>query len=127
MRTTQILASLTKNVDTFLEALPLAMGAGVVIGTLALLWGICALNSRIICFFNSADVEKPPHVEADMTIQPTLSEPIDVDIPLEIVAVIAAAVATTANEPLRIVSIKQQGDAWEKAGRQSVLSSHRVR
>lgn len=49
-------------------------------------------------------------------------------IPPEIVAVIAAAVASvTGNRTLRIVSIKPMSTSWERAGRQSVLTSHRIR
>ncbi len=45
----------------------------------------------------------------------------------EIVALIAAAVTSFTGRPHRIVSIKRQSTSWEKAGRQSVLSSHRIR
>jgi len=43
----------------------------------------------------------------------------------EIIAVIAAAVATGSSR--RIVSVKIQDPHWEKAGRQSILTSHRIR
>lgn len=50
------------------------------------------------------------------------------DIPPEIVAVIAAAVASiTGNKPVHIISIKPMSTSWERAGRQSVLTSHRIR
>jgi hypothetical protein len=49
------------------------------------------------------------------------------DMTPEIVAVIAAAVATLTAQPHRIVSIRRQSTSWEKAGRQSVLTSHRIR
>jgi hypothetical protein len=45
----------------------------------------------------------------------------------EIVAVIAAAVAATIGNNHRIVSIKPMNSSWERAGRQSVLTSHRIR
>lgn len=45
----------------------------------------------------------------------------------EVVAAIAAAVATTLGSNHRVVSIKQKAGSWEKAGRQSILSSHRIR
>lgn len=48
-------------------------------------------------------------------------------IPLEIVAVIAAAVATMTGGSQRIISIKPMSTSWERAGRQSVLTSHRIR
>lgn len=48
-------------------------------------------------------------------------------IPPEIVAVIAAAVAACTGGNIRIVSIKPTSSSWERAGRQSVLTSHRIR
>lgn len=45
----------------------------------------------------------------------------------EVLAAIAAAVATTLDGSHRVVSIRQKTGSWEKAGRQSVLSSHRIR
>jgi hypothetical protein len=45
----------------------------------------------------------------------------------EIIAIIAAAVATAFESAHRIVSIKSQSSYWEKSGRQSVLTSHRIR
>lgn len=45
----------------------------------------------------------------------------------EIVAIIAAAVASVTDSAHRIVSIKRQSSTWERAGRQSILTSHRIR
>ncbi|MEI8036781.1 MAG: hypothetical protein WCJ14_00175 [Verrucomicrobiota bacterium] len=45
----------------------------------------------------------------------------------EIIAIIAAAVTSVLGSAHRIVSIKSQNSHWEKAGRQSVLTSHRIR
>ena len=45
----------------------------------------------------------------------------------EILAIIAAAVSCFTDHPHRVVSIKRHSTSWEKAGRQSVLSSHRIR
>jgi hypothetical protein len=45
----------------------------------------------------------------------------------EILAAIAAAVATATGQSHRIISIKPMSTSWEKAGRQSVLTSHRIR
>jgi len=45
----------------------------------------------------------------------------------EIIAAIAAAVATVTGKSHRIVSIKPMSTSWERAGRQSVLTSHRIR
>ena len=49
------------------------------------------------------------------------------DIPPEIIAVIAAAVATAAGPASRVVSIKSYSNHWERAGRLSILTSHRIR
>ena len=51
----------------------------------------------------------------------------DAAIPDAIIAVIAAAVQTMLDEKHKIISIKPQDSSWEKAGRQAVLSSHRLR
>jgi hypothetical protein len=45
----------------------------------------------------------------------------------EIIAAIAAAVATVTGKSHRIISIKPMSTSWEKAGRHSVLTSHRIR
>jgi hypothetical protein len=45
----------------------------------------------------------------------------------EIIALIAAAVATAIGKSHRIISIKPMSTSWERAGRQSVLTSHRIR
>jgi hypothetical protein len=49
------------------------------------------------------------------------------DITPEIVAIIAAAVTAFTDSTHRVVSIKYQSNTWEKVGRQSVLTSHRIR
>jgi hypothetical protein len=48
-------------------------------------------------------------------------------IPSEIIAVIAAVVSCFTSSNHRIVSIRRQSSTWERAGRQSVLTSHRIR
>lgn len=65
----------------------------------------------------------PPQAAAE--VAPTTASD-DVIAP-EIVAVIAAAVASMTDSAHRIVSIKRQSTTWEKAGRQSILTSHRIR
>jgi len=45
----------------------------------------------------------------------------------EILAVIAAAVATAAGPDRRVVLIKSYSTHWARAGRQAVLTSHRIR
>ncbi|MEO5713349.1 MAG: hypothetical protein ABIT37_07655 [Luteolibacter sp.] len=57
------------------------------------------------------------------TVKPNVPE----EISPEIIAIIAVAISCFTSQPHRIVSIKRQSTSWEKAGRQSVLSSHRIR
>jgi hypothetical protein len=45
----------------------------------------------------------------------------------EIIAIIAAAVAAATGKSHRVISIKPMSTSWERAGRQSVLTSHRIR
>ncbi len=45
----------------------------------------------------------------------------------EIIAAISAAVATVTGKSHRIISIKPMSTSWERAGRHSVLTSHRIR
>jgi hypothetical protein len=60
-------------------------------------------------------------------VQQAAPEAFDEAIPPEIVAIIAAAVASVTDSAHRIVSIKRQSSTWERAGRQSILTSHRIR
>jgi hypothetical protein len=48
-------------------------------------------------------------------------------IPPETVAIIAAAVSAFAGASVKIISIKPMNPSWERAGRQSVFVSHRIR
>ena len=66
----------------------------------------------------------PSAAAAPPTVAPAVS---DDAITPEIVAIIAAAVASVTDSAHRIVSIKRQSTTWERAGRQSVLTSHRIR
>ena len=55
------------------------------------------------------------------------STPREEEIAPETIAVIAAAVYTVTGRNRRIVSIKKVDTSWEKSGRQSILTSHRIR
>lgn len=48
-------------------------------------------------------------------------------IPPETVALIAAAVTAFVGSSVQIISIKPVSPSWERAGRQSVFVSHRIR
>lgn len=71
----------------------------------------------------------PPHaVPAHPEKAPPPARPAATEvIPLEIVAVIAAAVSTITGASRRVIFIKPMSTSWERAGRQSVLTSHRIR
>jgi hypothetical protein len=64
----------------------------------------------------------PPPVASE--VAPAVS---DDAITPEIIAIISAAVASVTDSAHRIVSIRRQSSTWERAGRQSVLTSHRIR
>ena len=103
-----------------LDALPHLAGMLMVMITLTILWGVCAFTAKVIQVLMPAAAPAPaPAAKA----VPAAAE----TIPPEILAVIAAAISTVGGKKVRIVSIKPQSSSWEKAGRQSVLSSHRIR
>lgn len=124
-----ILAATDKAHTSVLDALPHLMGMLMVFATLAVLWGVCALTAKLIQVLMPAPAEKPAAAAtAAPAAPPQKPAPVaPAGIAPEIVAVIAAAVATATGKPHRIVSIKRQSTNWEKAGRQSVLTSHRIR
>lgn len=75
-----------------------------------------------------APTPAPAPSPAARTAAPSSSDQASNAIPPEIIAVIAAAVAAiSGNQAIRIVSIKPMSTSWERAGRQSVLTSHRIR
>ncbi len=101
----------------------------VALVTVALL----GLAGLVVAFFNrrmSVQIPEPSAAPTTKPVQPMPATPqpaAQESIPPEIVAVIAAAVASSMSRPVRIVSIKRQHNYWEIAGRQAVLSSHRIR
>jgi Na+-transporting methylmalonyl-CoA/oxaloacetate decarboxylase gamma subunit len=110
-----------------MHALPHLGGMLMVLVTLTLLWGLAAGLSKLVAVF--MPLPKPP-MPASATAAPGLATaPVpDADtLTPELVAVIAAAVSTVTAGKGRIISIKPMSSSWEKAGRQSVLTSHRIR
>lgn len=106
------------------DTIPHLVGMFLVLVTLSTLWGICAIIARIVRIFAPEKPQAQPAKPAATAAAPTTAAG---KIPPEIVTVIAAAVATTIGKSSRIVSIRSDSQAWQKAGRQSVLSSHRIR
>ncbi len=112
-----------------IEALPHLSGMLMVMITLALLWGVCVITAAIVrLLLPAAKPAASPPAGAAAPKPQAATDRDDPRIAPEIVAVIAAAVATVSgNRPVRIVSIKPMSTSWERAGRQSVLTSHRIR
>ena len=127
------------------DALPHLAGTLMVLITLAILWGITAAVAKIVAIMHGPQVGPVPSPAP--TPSPAASSTPAADavpvaviaaavaaayeneqiVPSEIAAVIAAAVACMSGGTHRIISIKPMDMSWEKAGRQSVLYSHRIR
>jgi Na+-transporting methylmalonyl-CoA/oxaloacetate decarboxylase gamma subunit len=121
MPTHAIFALVQKPATSVLDALPHLAGMLMVMVTLFVLWGVCALTGRLIQLVTPSPVASPVLArEKSLPVDP--QEP-----PPEIFAVIAAAVTSFVGPSTRIISIRRQSTTWEKAGRQSVLTSHRIR
>lgn len=124
-----LLASTTEDLGhshSVADALPHLGGMLMVILTLASLWVLCAVTAKLVKLLEPPARPAPvstapaPQPAAPATARPTGTPP-------ELVAAIAAAVATVAGPDRRIVSIRPHSTSWAKAGRQSVLSSHKIR
>lgn len=119
-----LLALAEKPATSVLDALPYLTGMLMVMVTLSILWGVCSLTARLVATFAPEPAATPAPKELAATTPAPL---VELATPPEIIAVIAAAVASITGSSHRIVSIKRQSTTWEKVGRQSVLSSHRIR
>lgn len=119
-----LIAQAQQPATSFLDALPHLAGMLMVMVTLFILWGVCELTSRLVAIFAS-DPKAPP-AQLPMAAPPS-TPVVEQETPPEIIAVIAAAVASVTQTSHRIISIKRQSTTWEKVGRQSVLTSHRIR
>jgi hypothetical protein len=113
-----------------IQILAAAQTGGSALDDMLRLIGIAAI---VVAFFKgirslmnkNADAPKAMPRPAD---PPAVAARPEANISPEIIAVIAAAVATISNhQPVRIVSIKPMSTSWERAGRHSVLTSHRIR
>lgn len=105
------------------DAFPHLVGFVVVLCTLTVLWMLCALIGKVAgCLPNKE--ASPPSVPKQ---QPVETSPQQEEIASEVLAIIAAAVATTSTTPQRIVSVAPYNPAWQQAGRFSVQNSHSLR
>ena len=98
---------------------------GVVVIIVSVLWSAFCLLSYLVR--RSAPAALPAAMPLRSTprcVDPPLP---DSAIPAHLIAVIAAAVYSALDDRHRIISIKPQKSSWEKAGRQAVLTSHRIR
>lgn len=116
------------NSRSILDALPHIVGMAMVMITLACLWGVCAFTAKLTgILLPAAKPAAAPPVQAPASAVAIPAAPTHAGVAPEIVAVIAAAVATATGQACRIISIKPMSTSWERAGRQSVLTSHRIR
>lgn len=114
-----------KPATSVMDALPHLAGMLLVMVTLCILWGVCELTARMVRTFAPQPAATPAPVPLAAAASPGPAG--EQATPPEIIAVIAAAVASVTGRSHRIISIKRQNTTWEKVGRQSVLTSHRIR
>jgi len=115
---------------SIIDALPHLAGMLMVMVSLTVLWGVCAFTAKMVGTFmpDKKSTAPAPATAAPAAHTPAPAAPAESGIAPEILAVIAAAVASvTDKRPVRIVSIRPTSTSWERAGRQSVLTSHRIR
>lgn len=117
--------------DTFLAGFPHLIGMLVVLLTLSGLWGVCSLTAWLIKTLVpepvAATVAPAPPVDVEHAQSRAVAPASTSGIAPEVVAVIAAAVHTAVGKGHKVVAIKPQDSNWERAGRQAVLGSHRIR
>ncbi len=114
-------AAQTAEKASLADALPHLLGMVMVFATLAILWGLCALTAKLVQKFTPAPAAPiPATAAAPAPIEPLGPTP-------EIIAAITAAVTATVGAKTRIISIRPDNNQWGSAGRQSVLTSHRIR
>jgi hypothetical protein len=103
-------------VATFWSAMPHLLGMLMVMLSLAILWWVCSLTALLVRIFITAKGKTDsPQPEESSAIPP------------EMLAVITAAANSAIGRDYKTVSIKSQDSNWERAGRQSVLTSHKIR
>ncbi len=106
------------------ENYPYLLGLLAIVIALVAIFRVSALKQEL----EKSTSPQPQAVPAAATMAPVPAQPATTDgIQPEIVAVIAAAVATMTGGSRRVLSIKPMSTSWERAGRQSVLTSHRIR
>lgn len=121
---------------SFMDALPHLAGMLMVLITLACLWALTAIVANLIKIYQKirpAAASAPAVAPITPSAPPAPAEPADTAAPAhagispEIVAVISAAIACLGGGKRRVISIRPADTSWEKAGRQAVIMSHRIR
>lgn len=128
MNELSFLAATDKAATSIMDALPHLAGMLMVMITLTILWGVCVITAKLVqIFLPEPKATVAPAVKSApapaAAPRPSASE----GLTPEIIAAIAAAVATVTGQSCRIISIKPMSTSWERAGRHSVLTSHRIR
>ncbi|MDP2032245.1 MAG: OadG family transporter subunit [Polaromonas sp.] len=100
----------------------LLVGFGIVMLTLALLWGLTALMAQVVAWFETRPVAPAPTpLPAPASASASATGPDD-----EEIAVVAAAVALMLDRPHRLVHVRVVPSAWGQQGRSDAHSSHRM-
>lgn len=120
-----VLAAEVASKATVSDAFPHLLGFVVVLVTLTVLWGVCVLIGAILKKVTPPAAVAPPKTAPAKTAPAKALD--DGSITRETLVVIAAAVAAVTGTRRRIISIQPHHPAWSQAGRQEVLSSHKVR
>jgi hypothetical protein len=121
------------------DALPHLGGMIMVLITLTVMWGVTAAVAKLITILHAHQAAAapapspaaPPAASAApvAAIAAAVAATYENEqiVSSEVAAVIAAAVACMSGGSRRVISIRPVDSSWEKAGRQSVLYSHRIR
>ena len=120
-------------VTSMFDMLVHLVGTGIIL--ISIVWSAYCLITYLIRRLAPAEFPaSTPAPAAPRPADPTLAAPGPAGpapaapaIPPQTIAVIAAAVQYMLGEKYKIIAIKPQDTSWEKAGRQAVLSSHRIR
>ena len=119
-------AALAVSLSSMFDTLVHIVGTVIIIASV--LWsGYCLLAYLARRSAPAAPAPLPANQPLRATPRPAEPAQPGSAIPDHIVAVIAAAVYSALDDKHRIISIKPQDSSWEKAGRQAILTSHRIR
>jgi Na+-transporting methylmalonyl-CoA/oxaloacetate decarboxylase gamma subunit len=122
------------------DALPHLGGMIMVLITLTVMWGVTAAVAKLITILHAHQAAAAPAPSPAAAPPAASATPVaaiaaavaatyenEQIVSSEVAAVIAAAVACMSGGSRRVISIRPVDSSWEKAGRQSVLYSHRIR